>query len=100
MAMACAPAVSALADDLESGQSRAVLATPAAKPVEFTIDGRVWRCDAAVCGAEPTALAVPQRIASECHNAAVHLGAFTSYQTGSKTLTGAQLADCNANLTK
>ena len=98
MLVASAPALSAFADTLDDGESRAILATPAAKPMEATIDGRVWRCDANVCGAEPTALAEPQRITSECHNAAVHLGAFTSYQTGRKTLTPAQITDCNANL--
>jgi hypothetical protein len=98
MLVACAPAFAAYADDLEDGQSRAVLATPATKPLEFTIDGRIWRCDAAVCSAEPTAQAEPQRITSECHNAAAHIGAVTFYQTGRKTLTPAQITDCNANL--
>ncbi len=98
--MASAPAVSAFADDLQDGESRAILATPATKPLEFTIDGRVWRCDAAVCSAQPTAQAESQRIATECHHAAVHMGPFTSYQTGSKTLTAAQLTDCNANLSR
>ena len=94
--MSSAPALSAFADDLQDGESRAVLATPATKPIESTIDGRIWRCDAALCGAEPTAQADMQRIASECHHAAMHLGAFTSYQTGRKTLTPAQITDCNA----
>jgi hypothetical protein len=98
MLVASAPALSAFADDLQDGESRAILATPASKPMEFTIDGRIWRCDAAVCGAQPTAQAEPQRIASECHNAAMHIGAVTSYQTGRKVLTPAQITDCNTNL--
>jgi hypothetical protein len=98
MLMASAPALAAYADDLQDGESRAILATPATKPLEFTIDGRIWRCDAAVCGAEPTAQAESQRITTECHNAAMHIGPVTSYQTGRKTLTAAQIADCNANL--
>ena len=88
----------ALADDPQDGESRAVLATPATKPIERVIDGRIWRCDGAVCGAQPTAQADAQRIASECRHAAVHLGAFLAYQTGSKSLTSAQLTDCNASL--
>ena len=98
MLVASAPAFAAFADDLQDGESRAILAKPATKPLEFTIDGRIWQCDAAVCGAQPTAQAESQRITTECHNAVAHLGAVTSYQTGRKTLTPAQITDCNAGL--
>ena len=97
MIAAVAPAF-AHADELQRGESRAVLATATARPMEATIDGRIWQCDGAVCSAQPTDTADSQHIESECRHAASHLGAFTAYQTGTKVMTGAQLTDCNARL--
>jgi hypothetical protein len=97
MSMAWAPALSVRAADLEDGESRATLAV-VAKAAEMTIDGRNWHCEGTACWALPTAQADVQRITTECHNAAKHLGKFAAYQTGRKILTDAQITDCNAGL--
>jgi hypothetical protein len=93
-----APAL-AHAADLQKGESRAVLASPAPKPVEAVIDGRIWHCQDTVCAARPNDSADSQRITKECHRAAVWLGHFTAYQTGAKTLTDVELVGCNAGVT-
>ena len=75
--------------------SQAVLAAPVARPVSLIIDGRQWTCADTKCFAPASDVAESQPIGRECMRAAAQLGAFASYQTGSKTLSAEKLAACN-----
>ncbi len=96
---ALAPALSVQAEDFQSGESHAVLIGKAPSPMEAVIDGRIWRCDAANCVALANDSASSQSIGRECHRAAVWLGQFSAYQTGKRSLTDAELSECNARVT-
>ena len=100
MVAAFAPAIAAQAETLQDGQSKAVLMKAATSPVEVVIDGRIWRCEGNTCAANPNDGADSERISTECHRAAFQLGKFSAYQTGSQSLNDAELATCNARISK
>jgi hypothetical protein len=89
----------ALAADLPDGASRAELVNPAPAPMDAIIDGRVWHCQGAVCAAPANDGADVQTLAHECHRAALWLGQFTFYQTGSHVMSESELTACNARVT-
>jgi hypothetical protein len=96
---AAAPASWALADGLQDGSSRAVLATAVSKPLRGVIDGRFWTCQETICLAAANGGQGPQRIMNECMHAAAKLGRFTGYATGKHTLSDEDLATCNTKAT-
>lgn len=85
---------------LPKGATVAHLATPLASPADPVLDGRIWHCDGATCTVGAASSARSQSLARECETASHALGAFDSYQTGSATLEGEDLARCNAHARK
>ncbi len=75
-------------------------ATEAARsgaPVSATIiDGRIWTCTESACRASASSVGDSQPATRECARAAAALGPFSSYATGERVLTDAELARCNA----
>ena len=66
-------------------------------PVASTvIDGRIWSCTDHACRAAASSSADSQPATRECARAAATLGPFTTYATGERTLTEAELTRCNA----
>ena len=94
-----APASGTLADGLQSGSSRAVLATPVSRPLRGVIDGRFWQCQETICLAAANGGQGPQQVVNECMHAAAKLGRFTGYATGQHTLSDDELATCNTKAT-
>ncbi len=79
-----------------AGVTLATLQTAPPVPVHRVIDGRAWDCTNMACTAGAASDAQSQPVPRECNRAARELGAFASYQTGSRTLTEPELAKCNA----
>jgi hypothetical protein len=76
-------------------KAEAQLQTPVAAPFEKIVDGRIWRCDGSSCvGA--TTVSSRQPVLRECKRAAKALGAFVSYKSGGRQLTGEDAKACNA----
>ena len=76
-------------------KAEAQLQAPVAQPIEKIVDGRIWRCEGSSCvGA--TSVGAKQPVLRECKRAAKALGAFVSYKSGSRELTGEDAKACNA----
>ena len=78
------------------GATVATLQLPPPVPVHRVIDGRAWDCRDQACIATAASGAESQPVPRECNRAARELGPFAAYQTGSRTLTEAELAKCNS----
>ena len=72
----------------------ATLATPAASPSEPIIDSLIWRCAAASCQARQA-----DRVhfsVSACKGLARRVGRISAFTAGSRSLSAAELEQCNS----
>jgi hypothetical protein len=73
--------------------SSAVRASTGGRARMVVLDGRVWRCDAAVCRANGQGRS--QGLARECARVARKLGPLAAYSRDGVVLQGADLDRCN-----
>lgn len=76
----------------------ATLAKPLAAPVETTVNGVAWRCEADKCVGQADRYASLDTPMKECRKVAAAVGPFTAYAARGRVMTKGALGACNAAL--
>ena len=76
---------------------QATLATPASAPIDATVSGVAWHCEADKCVGSAERYSSLDNPVKECRKVAAAVGPLTAYTTRGRTLSKGTLAACNAN---
>ena len=75
----------------------ATLATAVTAPVDATVSGVAWRCEADKCVGQADRYSSLDNPVKECRKVAAAVGPLVAYTTRGRTLSKGSLAACNAN---
>jgi hypothetical protein len=76
------------------------LAKPVSAPVDATVSGVAWHCEADKCVGEAERYSTLDNPVKACRKVAEAVGPLASYSAGGRVMTKGSLTACNANAAK